>query len=198
MAAPEDTALAPTTAAGPVPSPSDPVLDAFARLSTNQQRYLAYLSSSDSYLDALRKCGLAFSTLRTWRCRYPHFRLAEKTLLTEAANYGHYLARHLARARAPALMFEAIYIALNPATTDRSLLAKIRSLETVLRAAGVLTPEVVPGVGLEVEKVDVVALRIWARRGTEQPQPPQIDGDLALGNAQRDIPQQGSDNAPDS
>ena len=148
--------------------PDQPHLQAlFDALTPAQQRYLAYLAHSSGPVKAAKRAGISHQMPSVWRCQRPAFRLAEAAVKAAIAEHGSNLAANLARSHAPVVMLKVIDRAESNPTSDRQLVTSQKAAEVVLRAAGVLQ-DAPPGVPGQIERIDILAMRLWTRQGVSQ------------------------------
>ena len=114
-------------------------------------------------MDTCRELGIAYSTVKKWRCTVPGFREAEQAVKEAKVGMSVALAKGILQGAAPRAALKVVERATEEAQSDRQLVASQRAAETVLKGAGA-TEDRKSIADEGVKRVDVLAMRLWFKR----------------------------------
>ena len=147
-------------------------LTAYLDEATDAQRRYLIARCTGSQTFARQIAGVEASTVaRVWRLDTT-FYAAERAAAALEGDKRLAFARGLAQGAAPLVVHRQVEQAVEShlGRTDRELMAQQRARDAVLKVAG-LVRDAAPAMG-DVERVDIIAARLWMRRKEPPPQTP--------------------------
>jgi hypothetical protein len=131
--------------------------------SAGMQRYLLARAGTATAAEACRLAGISFNSVKnTWRYSTPGFREAEEAMRQLSGEVKVQLARAILRGGAPLVAYQQLDQAAEShrGKSGQELISQQKARDAVLKGAGVSDA----GMGDDVERVDLLALRIIKRR----------------------------------